>query len=432
MPIKSWSKMLHKVDHRTNGLWRYNLIYSLFAAGRMGTGATIVIFMLANGSSLADIAAIKLVQGVVILLAEIPTGLIADLYGRKKSVLAACFSAILSFAAYYFGRDVPWFYAAEILNALAISFWSGAFNALVVDNNPHLSRQGLSLDVVFSRMATFGSIATMLGGFIGGLLATKNLGAPFLFASAIMILTALSLGGLVNEDQRSRNEPKLGTSFSRRCRDFGAKIITNVKISIKEGFASPRLRPIFLLQIASQFALQPVFHYWQPYFNEFNANLTTGDLGTIFLAYVGVQALYLAISSQIMKRRGITSETVLLANVLLMTVSFGVMSSAHGLSTALPFFLIMQGANASFQALIGSSANKHIPSGQRATILSSISFVSRIGMLGCLTGVELAVEKVGIQNLYWMSFAATLAMLPLLFSWQRTNRVEEHSQMRAA
>jgi len=78
----------------------------------------------------------------------------------------------------------------------------------------------------------------------------------------------------------------------------------------------------------------------------------------------------------------------------------------------------MQGANASFQALIGSSANKHIPSEQRATFLSSISFVSRIGMLGCLAGVKLAVEKVGIQNLYWMSFAASLAMLPLLFSWQ--------------
>ena len=224
MPIKSWSSMLRKDDHRTSGLWRYNLIYSLFAAGRMGTGATIVIFMLANGSSLADIAAIKLVQGVVILLAEIPTGLIADLYGRKKSVLAACFSAILSFAAYYFGRDVHWYYAAEILNALAISFWSGAFNALVVDNNPDLSRRGLTLDVVFSRMATFGSVATMFGGYVGGLLATKHLAAPFLFSSAIMVLAALSLGGLVREDQRSSDEPKLGTPFGRRCHDFGVKM----------------------------------------------------------------------------------------------------------------------------------------------------------------------------------------------------------------
>jgi len=48
--------------------------------------------------------------------------------------------------------------------------------------------------------------------------------------------------------------------------------------------------------------------------------------------------------------------------------------------SAQPVQRLWPGANASFQALIGSSANKHIPSEQRATILSSFSFINLGGI----------------------------------------------------
>ena len=46
-----------------SSFWKFHLSYSFFAAGRMGIGATAVVFMLANGASLADVAMVKIAQG---------------------------------------------------------------------------------------------------------------------------------------------------------------------------------------------------------------------------------------------------------------------------------------------------------------------------------------------------------------------------------
>src|SRR5437868_12342695 len=78
---------------------------ALFEGGRMFVGATSVTYLLHSGLSLSQIAFLKSVQAMTVLLGEVPTGVLADSIGRKKSLLTAALCAMLGFALYFFGNE---------------------------------------------------------------------------------------------------------------------------------------------------------------------------------------------------------------------------------------------------------------------------------------------------------------------------------------
>lgn len=387
----------------------------------MGIGATAVVFMLANGASLQDIAMVKIVQGIFIFFLEVPTGIFADTWGRKTSIIGASLSAILSFAAFFWGRAVPWFYVAEMLNALAIAFWSGAFQALVVDSLSKNLLQGNHLDYLFSKMGTFSSGATMIGGYIGGLIADINPGWPFLFSIFLMICCLLFVALLVKEKNPQETARKKWKGLKGYPEFLSKNLKFNIRASIHKGLMNSKLRLFFYLQIASQFALQPVFHYWQPYFKSFDSNLPNSILGTIFLGYVGAHTVYLGFSSKLLKHKLISPNTLIQMDFIIMILAFGTMVFSNSLLVAVTSFLIMQGSNAGSQALLAAEANKVIPSEQRATILSNVSLISRVGMLISLGIIRFIVKYVDIQKLYFMSLIATIVMILLYQIWKRDN-----------
>ncbi len=57
----------------------------------------IVLFYTANGLSMQEVFILQSVYSFTIMALEIPTGYLADLIGRKKSILSGC---ILGFAGY--------------------------------------------------------------------------------------------------------------------------------------------------------------------------------------------------------------------------------------------------------------------------------------------------------------------------------------------
>ena len=172
-------------------VWRYYLISSFFAAARMGIGATSVTYMLSTGASLRDVATTKIVQALVVFFAEIPTGLIADTFGRRSSLFFAALTSIASVAVFGASATVIGFSVAEILNGLAISFWSGAFEAIAVEDTRHEVHGNYFMEFFFSRMSTYNAFATMLGGLAGGWLGASQLLWPFYLSGGLMLVTLI-------------------------------------------------------------------------------------------------------------------------------------------------------------------------------------------------------------------------------------------------
>jgi MFS family permease len=107
-------------------------------------------------------------------LLEVPTGTIADRFGRKWSLVAGALCSGASFAMFGLVRSYPLFFVANLLCAVGATCISGADQALLYET---LLENGRAHDGrrVLARYQAIGSAALMVGFPVGSLLAGSSL-----------------------------------------------------------------------------------------------------------------------------------------------------------------------------------------------------------------------------------------------------------------
>src|SRR5688572_27412966 len=118
------------------------------------------------------------------VLFEVPTGVVADLRGRRVSFLLGAVTLTASTLLYVLMWQINapfWGWAVvSVLLGLGFTFFSGAMEAWLVDALTHSGYTG-ELDAVFGRGQAVSGAAMLAGSILGGVLAqATNLGVPFL------------------------------------------------------------------------------------------------------------------------------------------------------------------------------------------------------------------------------------------------------------
>ena len=91
----------------------------------------IVLFYEENGLSLHEIFILKSIYSVILVSLDIPTGYLADAWGRKNCLLTGCIIAFFGFVWYSFSATFSAFFIAEILLGTGQILVSGADSALL-------------------------------------------------------------------------------------------------------------------------------------------------------------------------------------------------------------------------------------------------------------------------------------------------------------
>lgn len=100
-----------------------------------------VLFFREMGMSFLQIGVLYSVREVVINLTEIPTGIVADSFGRRSAMVAAFGSYIVSFLLFYLFPSYGVYFIAMTAFALGESFRSGTHKAMIME---YLTRQGIA------------------------------------------------------------------------------------------------------------------------------------------------------------------------------------------------------------------------------------------------------------------------------------------------
>ncbi len=155
----------------------------------------IVLFYQENGLGLKEIFLLKSVYSIVSVALDIPTGYLADAWGRKKCLLAGCLIAFGGTVTYSLAYTFGAFLLAEILLGIGQSLVSGADSALLYDTMLRHRREKDYLKYE-GRVIMVGNFSEALAGICGGLLAASFLRLPFycqMGVAFIGIPAALSL-----------------------------------------------------------------------------------------------------------------------------------------------------------------------------------------------------------------------------------------------
>ncbi|MBN2235913.1 MAG: MFS transporter [Bacteroidales bacterium] len=91
----------------------------------------LLLFFLSKGFSYFEIGQLYAVREIGFFITEIPSGILADAIGRKKSLVFSYLAYLLSFIAFYFASSFFLLAAAMLLFSFGESFRSGTHKALI-------------------------------------------------------------------------------------------------------------------------------------------------------------------------------------------------------------------------------------------------------------------------------------------------------------
>jgi MFS family permease len=94
--------------------------------------AFFILYLNQKGLSYTEIGSLYAIREIVINLAELPSGIIADSYGRKTALSASLLVYIISFFVFYISNDFWLFLLAFVLYGFADAFRSGTHKGMIM------------------------------------------------------------------------------------------------------------------------------------------------------------------------------------------------------------------------------------------------------------------------------------------------------------
>lgn len=358
------------------------------------------LMLLARGATIETISLIIGLYSVTVIAAEFPSGVFADLYGRKTSFLLSCVLYLISYCMFFFSRSAVILLIGMVVNGLSRAFSSGSIEALMID---HATEQCCPLERVTARLAILESAGLAGGALVGGLLAevgerfSFNLGVNILITVIILFLTVL----FVHETPRIKAEHVATTHrqlFHKQVRE---------SLSFAKLGGTVRILLIFFLLMG--FALSAIEVYWQPALEAyqpvywlFGAVSFGGFAFVIFGSWVAEKLL------RKHPKAGVGLLLLLKAPLGLGLILFSFVRSEYSLvGFYLGLYLLIGSSNVVESTLL----NQIVPSSHRASILSLFSLVLQIGGVLASLGGFLVSTYSRYQNMWLLA-----GLLLFLFS----------------
>ena len=373
-----------------------SLIWGIDTLFKMGAGLDIQQVLLTN-------AAFTLGSMVF----EIPTGVVADTVGRRVSLLlclATRFVTTLLYVAIAWRGWGFWAFAwVSVFLGLGYTFYTGAVDAWLVDA---LKATGYTepLEPVFARGQMFFGGGMLVGTIGGGLLGQIRLDIPYLVRAAIVVpLFVLAWRGM----------PELG--FAPRAlelRRVPAELRRVFVEGLSYGLKHPVVRPVMLASLVGMSFMIFGFYSWQRYFLDLlGRNLVWVDgviSSLVGLSLIAGNALVAPLSRAVRTRTGLLMVSVAAQSALV--VACGLLTNFY---VVVSLYLLYGVAIGLAMPVKQAYLNAHIPSAQRATIISLDSmFGSSGGVIGqSLWGAVARTRSIGVA---WAWSGLTLLLgIPL-------------------
>ena len=185
----------------------YKICFSLLFS--MATVLSLVYYSEVVGLNALQLVLVGTVLETACFILEVPTGVMADLYSRRRSVLTGVF---LYGAGFLLEGSLPWFGTvlfAQVVWGCGDTFITGALEAWIASEE-----QGRLMDQVFLRGDQAGHAGSIAGIVLGTLLGNLDLRLPIVTAGALFIVLGLVLVRIMPETNFSPAREKENSLLS--------------------------------------------------------------------------------------------------------------------------------------------------------------------------------------------------------------------------
>ena len=391
----------------------YLVISALFTLSASVIWGVNTLFLLDAGLDIFEVFIANAAFTAGMVLFEVPTGVVADTSGRRRSFLLSAATLTVGTLGYVaisaMGGGLLLFVLASVVLGLGFSFYSGAVEAWLVDALNATGYQG-QLDRVFARGEMVSGAAMLIGSVGGGVLGNFDLAWPFVVRSAL--LAAVFLVGL--RAMRDVGFTPRTTTLSALPREMRSVLDASVEF----GWRSRSVRLLMIVALFQGGFMMWGFYAWQPYFLELlgrDAVWVAGVVAALVaLATIAGNAL-LEFFTRFCGRR----TTLLLAASAVMAAASTGIGLVGSFWVAVALLLVSNVAEGVGTPVQQAYLHNVVPSSQRATVVSSVSLVASAGGIGGQLGLGYLSRAQSVAAGYVTGGLALLLTLPPLLLLRR-------------
>lgn len=349
------------------------------------------------------------------VLFEVPTGIVADVWGRRLSYLLGTITLAASTALYLWLWSVEgpfWAWAVvSVLIGLGFTFFSGAIEAWLVDALHATGFRG-PLDAVFARAQVFTGGGMLLGAGGGGYLAQfLGLGAPYVLRAGVLLLMFVLAAVLMRD---------LGFT-PQRGRTPWAQMRAITGSSVEHGLKAPPVRYLMVAGVFTGGVGIYVGYALQPHLLDLWGDQQAYGVAGLAAALLAAAQMAGGLSAHRVRRsfrRRTSVVLVALGSGAVAILLIGVIPSFWAvLALIVAWGLLSAVAMPVRQAYL----NGLIPSGQRATILSFDSMLSSAGGVVAQPALGRAADVWSYPTSYVVSAVVSGFALPFVWLSRRQN-----------
>jgi MFS family permease len=387
----------------------YYLIFGSYCCCWSAITPAYPLFLLSRGLDIFQCHLVLATFLIATFACEVPTGAVADLFGRKLSFLLSCVVRAVAFAMYAFAAGFGDCLIAEMVDALGQALASGALDAWAVDRL-HDEGSGVLVDRLFARAQMIARVLMIAAGVVGGYTAEHSFFVAWMLGAVGFLVTGVMAMLLMRESPRPVVKRTAATygNVGRTSRQ-ALRMVRDV----------PVLRLLCIVTFGSAFAIMPAHMLWQPRMQQLTGQgaWLMGWIWALWnLAIVAGSAAVPAL------QRRWRREWVLLVSVVWRAVMFLIIALATTTSPALLGLVLGELQEGVSTPLLQTWMNEHITTERRATLLSVRAMAFTLGGsvgLGCVGFVAL---HFGMRAAWSVSAVALLLVAPVYLVLGRAAR----------
>ncbi len=360
----------------------------------------LALFYIASQVSLAQFMVIMAIFSFTTLILEVPTGVIADLLGKKKTLLISRLMYVIEIFLIAFFNGFWIFLVAKIISGIGVSFGSGTNSALLYDSLKRLKREDEHKKI--SGIANSISKVSMAFVFIvGAFLFTINYKLPAIVSLPIVTIGFL-LTFLIKEPYISKKEFSLKNS------------LIHLKEGLKYFKINPYLRYIAFFTFLIGSVISIMLSLSSKYF----------EVILIPITFIGVISLVMNLVSAYTAKKAHLIESHLGEKKSIFSITLVVLFSLFLMSFLFPYFglifffgiALVQGF---YEVIISDYVNHHIKSSHRATMLSINNMFDNIGIFILFPLIGLSNKIYGLKtSLFYFTIFVFLCSLVIIFFYK--------------
>ncbi|WP_057788761.1 MFS transporter [Weissella minor] len=360
---------------------KYYIVSGIYNIGVAFFGGTLYLLMQQHGFSAADINLFLIVFWIVSFIFEMPSGIFADTFGPRRSVVLSILLRILGLGILLVPSSALMILiVAAILTAISDTLKSSTLEAWV-SNELHSK----NLDNFFANSSKLNTVINLLGGFFGAqVLGKVNYAYPVLGSIVCFILAMLVGIMLLPKATRVKGDERrvLGMDLH----EF-KHTITQGQHELK---VNQNFRLILLSFIPSMILVTVPFNQWQLYFDQpqFGNHYLIGWI----LLGINLAALFGARCAQfVMRVFGKRYQTI--AGILIINFIFIILSALMGnVYIAIGAFLLHTMMTSLEEVLRSTMLNEQLSNQSRTMMLSVFNTIESM-----VTIIVLAVDALLIK-----------------------------------